>query len=95
MFRTRDTDLAAAFGPVTGVSGEIRFTDLLGMVSAPGQVATVKTIDTGIAVQDGVIHYQLLGPSRIQVTTRRWPFAGGKLSLDPTSLDFLDPGGGI
>ncbi|WP_299428769.1 YdbH domain-containing protein [Sphingomonas bacterium] len=93
VFRTRDTDLAAAFGPVTGVSGEIHFTDLLGMVSAPNQVATVKTIDTGIAVQDGVIRYRLLGPSRIQVTDAIWPFAGGKLSLDPTTLDFLDPGG--
>ena len=88
VFRTTDTDLAAAFGPVTGLSGEIRFTDLLGMVSAPDQVATVKTIDTGIAVQDGVIHYQLLGPARIQVTDAVWPFAGGRLSLDPTTLDF-------
>jgi len=93
VFRTKDTNLAAAFGPVTGLSGEIRFTDLLGMVSAPDQVATVKTIDTGIAVQDGVIHYRLLGPSWIAVTDALWPFAGGRLSLDPTTLDFLDPGG--
>lgn len=93
VFRTRGTDLAAAFGPVTGLSTEIRFTDLLNMVSAPDQVATVKTIDTGIAVQDGVIHYQLLGPSRIRVADAAWPFAGGKLSLEPTTLDFIDPGG--
>lgn len=93
VFRTTDTDLAAAFGPVTGLSTEIRFTDLLGMVSAPGQIATVKTIDTGIAVQDGVVHYQLLGPSRIQVADAAWPFAGGLLSLDPAMLDFADPGG--
>ncbi|MGO8609078.1 hypothetical protein ACC848_39635, partial [Rhizobium johnstonii] len=37
-FRTADTDLAAAFGPVTGLAGEIRFTDLLGLVTAPGEV---------------------------------------------------------
>jgi len=93
VFRTHNTYLAAAFGPVTGLSGEIRFTDLLGMVSAPDQVATVKTIDTGIAVSDGVVHYQLLGPQRIQVTDARWPFAGGRLDLAPTLLDFADPGG--
>ena len=93
VFRTRDADLAAAFGTVTGLSGETRFTDLLGMVSAPDQVATVKTIDTGIAVSDGVVHYQLLGPQRIQVTDARWPFAGGRLDLAPTLLDFADPGG--
>jgi len=93
VFRTHNTYLAAAFGPVTGLSGELRFTDLLGMISAPDQVATVKTIDTGIAVSDGVVHYQLLGPQRIQVADARWPFAGGRLDLAPTLLDFADPGG--
>jgi hypothetical protein len=93
VFRTQNANLAAAFGPVTGLSGEIRFTDLLGMVSAPDQVATVKTIDTGIAVDDGTVHYQLLGPARIQVADARWPFAGGHLDLAPTLLDFADPGG--
>jgi hypothetical protein len=63
------------------------------MISAPDQVATVKTIDTGIAVSDGTVHYQLLGPARIQVADARWPFAGGHLDLAPTLLDFADPGG--
>lgn len=93
VFRTTNMNLAAAFGPVTGISTELRFTDLLGMVSAPDQVATVKTVDTGISVVDGVIHYRLLAPSRIQVADARWPFAGGRLDLEPTTLDFLDPGG--
>ncbi|HEX7851061.1 MAG TPA: YdbH domain-containing protein [Sphingomonas sp.] len=93
IFRTQNANLAAAFGPVTGLSGEIRFTDLLNMVSAPNQIATVKTIDTGIAVSDGLVHYQLLGPARIQVADARWPFAGGQLDLAPTLLDFADPGG--
>lgn len=93
VFRTHNADLAAAFGPVTGLSGEIRFTDLLGMVSAANQTATVKTIDTGVAVTDGVIHYQVLGPTKVQVSDARWPFAGGRLDLDPTLLDFADPGG--
>lgn len=92
-FRTTNMDLAAAFGPVTGLSSEIRFTDLLGMVSAPGQVATVKNIDTGVAVSDGVIRYRLLGPNRIELTDASWPFAGGKLNLEPATLDFADPGG--
>jgi len=93
VFRTQDTDLAAAFGPVTGLYGEIRFTDLLGMVSAPNQLATVRRIDTGVAVDSGTIHYQVQGPTRIQVTDARWPFAGGRLDLDPSLLDFADPGG--
>eukprot|EP01037_Dinobryon_pediforme_P046258 gene46258-59405_t len=48
VFRTPGTDLAAAFGPATGIAGEIRFTDLLALESAPGQVATIKTLNPGI-----------------------------------------------
>jgi len=88
IFRTPGTDLAAAFGPVTGVAGEIRFTDLLNLESAPGQVATVKTVNPGIAVNDGTIRYRLLAGTRVQVEGGRWPFAGGSLVLEPTMLDF-------
>ncbi|WP_174285998.1 YdbH domain-containing protein [Sphingomonas bacterium] len=90
-FRTGALDLAAAFGPVTGLAGEIVFTDLLSLQSAPGQVATVRTINPGIAVNDGRIVYQTLPGSRIVVDSARWPFAGGALTLDPTLLDFAPP----
>ncbi len=87
-FRTAGTDLAAAFGPVRGLSTEIRFTDLLDLESAPGQIATVAAINPGIPVEDGRIVYQTLPNNRVSVTGARWPFAGGTLSLDPTLLDF-------
>ena len=90
-FRTGDIDLAAAFGPVTGLAGEIVFTDLLSLQSAPGQVATVRTINPGIAVTDGRIVYQTYPGGRILVNSGRWPFAGGALTLDPTFLDFGAP----
>lgn len=87
-FRTAGTDLAAAFGPVTGVKGEIRFTDLLALESAPGQVATVASINPGVPVTDGRVVYQTLANSRVKVEAARWPFAGGELTLDPALLDF-------
>ncbi|QNE30678.1 hypothetical protein F1C10_00900 [Sphingomonas sp. NBWT7] len=90
-FRTDGTDLAAAFGPVTGIRGEIRFTDLLGLESAPRQVATVASINPGVAVTDGRIEYQLLRGLRVAVAGGRWPFAGGTLTLEPTLLDFASP----
>ncbi len=88
VFRTAGTDFAAAFGTVTGVSGDLRFTDLLNLASAPGQVASVKSVNPGIAVTDGTIRYQLLSGARIQVEQGSWPFAGGMLLLEPTLLDF-------
>ncbi|VVT17018.1 conserved hypothetical protein [Sphingomonas sp. EC-HK361] len=90
-FATDGTDLAAAFGPVTGIAGKIHFTDLLALESAPGQVATVKTINPGIAVEDGRIVYQTYAGARVLVNGGKWPFAGGTLSLDPTLLDFSSP----
>ena len=87
-FRTGGTDLAAAFGPVTGIAGTIRFTDLLALQSAPGQVATIATLNPGIPVTDGRVTYQTLPNSRVQVEGARWPFAGGTLTLEPTLLDF-------
>ena len=87
-FATSGTDLAAAFGPVTGIKGEIVFTDLLGLVSAPGQVATIATVNPGIAVENGTVRYQLVGDNRVRVEGGSWPFANGRLLLDPTLLDF-------
>ena len=87
-FSTSNASLAAAFGPVTGLSTTIHFTDLLNMVSAPDQVATVDQINPGVAVENGVIHYQTLSSTQVKVLGAEWPFSGGELTLDPTLLDF-------
>ncbi len=87
-FGTEGMNLAAPFGPVTGLTTRIEFTDLLGLVSAPGQVATVDRIQAGIDVFDGRIRYQLLPNLHVRVEEGRWPFAGGELLLQETMLDF-------
>ena len=48
-------DFAAAFGPVKGASGTIRFTDLLSLTTAPGQKLRVASINPGIEVLDGEV----------------------------------------
>lgn len=86
-FQTAGLDYAAAFGPVQGMKGEIRFTDLLGFVTAPNQTVQVANINPGIEVWDGLINYRILPDFKVQVEGGRWPFAGGYLILDPTVLD--------
>jgi hypothetical protein len=90
-FSTDDMDFAASFGPVEGLSTTLHFTDLLGLVSAPGQLAQTRLIRTGIDVYDGQIRYQLLPGLQVKVESGRWPFAGGELILEETILDFSKP----
>jgi hypothetical protein len=91
LFHTDGLNLAAAFGPVTGIKGAIRFTDLLGLVSAPDQQVKLAEVNPGISVTDGVIHYQLLPDHKLAVLSGDWPFSGGTLTLDPTTLDMGQP----
>jgi hypothetical protein len=91
VFRTPGTDLAAALGPVEGIRGEIRFTDLLNLESAPGQTVHIATINPGVPVSDGNVRFQTLSGARVQVEEATWPFAGGRLRLRPTLLDFSQP----
>ncbi len=90
-FSTQGMDLAAAFGPVSGLSGTIRFTDLLGLQTAPGQTVQVALINPGIPVENGVIRYQLLPGQLIKIEEGRWPFMGGVLILRETVLNVGRP----
>jgi hypothetical protein len=90
-FSTDDMDFAAAFGPVEGLATTLRFTDLLGLVTAPGQEARIGLVRAGIDVLDGRIRYQLLPGLQVKVESGRWPFAGGELILEETLLDFSRP----
>ncbi|WCP15245.1 hypothetical protein sphantq_03706 [Sphingobium sp. AntQ-1] len=87
-FRTDNANLAAAFGPVEGLSGEIRFTDLIGMVTAPGQEVRIKSVNPGVEVRDGVVRYRLEAGQKVRIEGGGWPFSGGELSLLPTTMDF-------
>ncbi len=87
-FRTDALDLAAAFGPVTGVSGEIEFDDLIALSTPPGQQAKLALVNPGVEVKDGVISYRLRPNQIVEIERGRWPFAGGELLLDAASLDF-------
>ena len=86
-FSTDGLDFAAAFGPVTGLSGDINFTDLLGLVTATGQQVRLASVNPGVLVSDGQVRYHILPGYKLQVEGGRWPFAGGALVLEPTLLN--------
>ncbi len=90
-FSTQNMDLAAPFGPVEGLSTSVHFTDLLGLESAPGQIARVRLVNPGIIVNNGVIRYQLLPDNLVKIERGEWPFMGGTLILDETILNFGSP----
>ncbi|MFC4295658.1 YdbH domain-containing protein [Novosphingobium tardum] len=85
-FSTDKLDFAAAFGPVTGMSGTVHFTDLLGLVTAPDQEVRIATINPGIEVTDGVVRFSLAPGSVLKLQSATWPFLGGTLTLAPTNL---------
>jgi hypothetical protein len=87
-FRTDNASLAAAFGPVEGLSGAIRFTDLLNLVTAPGQEVTLKSVNPGVEVRDGTVRYRIEPGMKVHVEGGGWPFSGGQLVLLPTVMDF-------
>jgi len=88
---TANMDLAAPFGPVTGLSTTLHFTDLLNLESAPHQIATAREINPGIPVTNGTITYQLLPNNLMRVERGEWPFMGGRLILRETVLNFGSP----
>ena len=90
-FTTAGMDLAAPFGPVTGLATTVRFTDLLKLETAPGQTATVASINPGILVENGTIRYQLLPNQLVRIERGEWPFMGGRLILQETVLNFARP----
>jgi hypothetical protein len=88
VFRTDNASLAAAFGPVEGLSGELRFTDLLALVSAPGQQVRIRSVNPGVEVRDGVLRYRLEAGQKVHIEGGGWPFSGGELVMLPTTMDF-------
>lgn len=86
-FGTDSINLAAAFGPVTGLSGEIKFSDLLGLETKAGQFVRMAEVNPGVAAFNGQLFYRLLPDYKMQVEGGQWPFAGGMLYLEPTLLD--------
>ncbi|WP_239805849.1 intermembrane phospholipid transport protein YdbH family protein [Croceicoccus hydrothermalis] len=83
---TDSLDFAAAFGPVTGMAGTLLFTDLLNLQTAPDQRLSIAEMNPGVPVSDGEVFVTLRPGLRLDLGGGSWPFLGGRLVLEPTSL---------
>lgn len=88
VFRSDGIDLAAAFGPVTGLAGEVRFADLLEFTTEPSQTLSIASVNPGIEALDGRVRYAIEGGTNIIIEDARWPFMGGELIMEPTRLQY-------
>ncbi|WP_299193057.1 YdbH domain-containing protein [uncultured Erythrobacter sp.] len=87
-FRTDNFDFAAAFGPVKGVRGEIVFTDLINLTTAPSQVIEIASVNPGIEALGGRIKFAMENGTTFRLEDGRWPFMGGDLILYPTTFEY-------
>ncbi len=87
-FRTDGLDLAAAFGPIRGLRGEVRFTDLINLTTAPGQVLEIGAVNPGIEVLGGRMKFSMTNGEVIAIEDGRWPFMGGELIVRPVTLRY-------
>jgi len=86
-FHSDSLDFAAAFGPVKGLAGTVEFIDLLDLVTAPNQKLTIRDINPGVVVENGVVDFQIEPNLALQLNSGTWPFMGGTLRMEPARMN--------
>ncbi|MFN4102207.1 MAG: YdbH domain-containing protein, partial [Pararhodobacter sp.] len=70
-------------GRVDGVSGNVHFSDLMTLTTAPGQIVRIGSVDPGVAFADGRLVFSFAAGETLQIDEVTFPFAGGVLALAP------------
>ena len=81
--RVNDLNFGTLPGPFSGVSTEIDFDSFFPLTTSGEQTLHVESFNPGLALNDGVIKYELVD-NGIKIKSAMWPLAGGQLSIDPT-----------
>ncbi len=71
-------------GAVDGVTGDVNFSDILSLTTAPGQEMQIGKINPGVPLSNGTLTFQVLNGREANIESAIWPFAGGMLTVDPT-----------
>lgn len=92
----RDLDFVSPAGPVEGLAGEVTFTSLAPLVTAPGQTLRVARLDAMAELTDVDLTFELDATS-IRVAGGSIAAAGGTVSIEPfvVPLDRTQPFSGV
>lgn len=94
---TADLDISALgfqttrLGRVEGVTGRVRFDDLMTLTTAPAQTLTVASVNPGVPFANGRVVFSFEDGQVLHLDSVVFPFAGGELALAP--LDWTLAGG--
>ena len=77
-----DMNFGTLPGPLSGVSTEMRFSNMFPLQSQGRQTLTVDKFDPGFPLENGVIEFEMI-PDGVKVYSARWPLGDGFFSLDP------------
>lgn len=70
-------------GRVSGISGDVHFTDLMKLTTAPDQQITIGSVNPGVPFSNGRVVFALNEGKTLKLGSVAFPFAGGELALAP------------
>ncbi|MFN4184648.1 MAG: YdbH domain-containing protein [Hyphomonas sp.] len=80
-------------GRVEGVSGNVRFTDVMKLTTAPEQEISIASVNPGIPFSNGRILFSLEEGTTLHLSSVAFPFAGGQLALAPLDWSLAEVAG--
>jgi hypothetical protein len=84
---TGGVSFATATMPVIeNVAGSIYFDDLFALTTPSGQRATIGRLNPGLVATNGRVRYQLLAEQHVSIEEAEFDFAGGVLTMTPTTV---------
>jgi hypothetical protein len=87
VLRLENFGFSSAVGDVTQVNAEIELTSLVPPQSAPHQRVSVGEIGAVLPLTKLSGHFELL-PAAVNIEDTRMDFAGGTITIDPTTVSF-------
>ncbi|MET0546865.1 MAG: YdbH domain-containing protein, partial [Caulobacterales bacterium] len=77
-----------SLGPVQGVSGKIKFDDLLKPSTPPGQHIEVALLNPGVAVENMTMNFQLQSLDTMRIEGGEAKVVGGRFLIEPVTWVF-------